>query len=299
MKIAITGSSGLVGSALTSKLSQNNHQIIRLVRSPPTAPDQIQWNPTGPMPPESLSKLNGIDTIIHLAGENIAGGRWTPSQMKKLYDSRVIATKYLVADILKLDQKPQTVIVASAIGYYGPHQSETITEESPNGTGFLADLCFHWEKETKPLAQNNIRTVNTRFGIILSPKGGALKKMLLPFKLGLGGPIGSGKQYYSWISLDDCVSAINFIIDNKNATGPINLTAPNPVTNHDFTKILGKALHRPTIFPMPAFAARLAFSPKLAQETIITGQNVIPRKLQSLNYQFQHPTLETALAHLL
>jgi len=305
MRIAITGSTGLIGSSLTAALSEHGHDVVPLVRyavSSPTSADvhqSIMWNPTGEMQEAELKRLEGTDAIVHLAGENIAGGRWTDARMKRIHDSRVVGTRNLVNSIMQMETKLKALICASAIGFYGPHGDESICEDDARGTGFLAELCEEWEREAKRLEECDVRVVNARFGIVLSPRGGALQKMLPPFKMGVGGIIGSGRQWYSWISLDDCVGALCMLIKNENASGPINLVAPHPETNRNFTKTLGKVLKRPTIFPMPTFAARLAFSRRMADETILSGAKVEPKRLAELGYEFQHPKLEEALRDLL
>lgn len=302
MRIAMTGSTGLIGSSLLAALSEGGHEVIRLVRSPTSISsadhESITWNPTGEMQEKELKRLDGTNAIVHLAGENIAGGRWTDARMKRIHDSRVIGTRNLVNSIMQMEMRPKAFICASAIGFYGPHGDETIGEDDARGTGFLAEVCEEWECETNRLEDCDVRVVNARFGIVLSPRGGALKKMLLPFKMGVGGIIGTGRQWYSWISLDDCVGALCMLIENEDASGPINLVAPRPETNRDFTKVLGKVLKRPTILPMPTFAARLAFSRKMADETILTGARAEPRRLTDLGYEFQHPELEEALRNM-
>jgi len=303
MRIALTGSTGLIGSSLLTALSEGGHDVVRLVRSPTTAnqhdDDSIEWTPTGEMQEGELKRLEGTDAIVHLAGENLGGGRWTDARMKRIYDSRVVGTRNLVNSIMRMETKPKAFICASAIGYYGPHGDETIRENDARGTGFLAELCEEWERETKRLEECDVRVVNARFGIVLSPRGGALRKMLLPFRMGGGGIIGTGRQWYSWISLDDCVGALHLLIEDENASGAFNLVAPHPETNREFTKTLGRVLKRPTIIPMPSFAARLAFSRRMADETILSGARVEAKRLTELGYEFQHPELEEALRQLL
>src|SRR5258706_14527043 len=257
MNILVSGSTGLVGSHLLRYLSSKGHQVKALVRHAPTNPSQIQWNPRqrGPAP----EALEDLGAVIHLAGESIASGRWTEARKRAIRDSRVLGTRLLLDAVTRLKRPPKVLISASAIGYYGDRGEEILKEESAPGTGFLSDVCVAWEAATSPASQKGIRVVNLRFGIILSPEGGALAQMLFPFKMGVGGNIGSGSQYMSWIALDDVLGVIAFALDTPALQGPLNTVAPAPVTNKEFTKTLGHVLGRPTILPLPAFAARLVF----------------------------------------
>ena len=295
MHIAITGASGLVGSTLVPLLTTGGHSVTRLVRREAKA-GEVTWNPKG----ESFdgSSLDGIDAIVHLAGENIAASRWNSRVKQRLRDSRIDATRMLCKGLARLSRPPKVLVCASAIGYYGDRGDEKLDEESQPGSGFLADLVKDWEAATRPAADAGIRVVNLRFGVILSPKDGALVKMLLPFKLGAGGRVGSGKQYWSWISIDDAAGAIHHAIMNEGLAGPVNAVAPNPATNLEFTKTLGRVLRRPTIMPMPAFAAKLALG-EMANELLLASSRVEPKRLQSSGYDFRQPTLEAALRHLL
>lgn len=297
MKILISGSSGLIGSVLVKSLTHQGHEIYRLVRSQSDeGPNAIYWNP---LHKEINSKyLEGFDTIIHLAGENIAGRRWTEKRKQLIRDSRVLGTRFLCQQLTALKKPPQTLLCASATGYYGDRGDQILDESSTVGAGFLASLCEEWERATEPTEKKGIRVVHLRFGVILSPKGGALKSMLLPFRLGLGGVVGDGQQYMSWIALDDVVSAISHIMKQEDLKGPINLTTPNPVTNETFTKTLGKILKRPTLLPFPAGIARLALG-EMAQELLLTSTRVLPKKLYASGYQFQFSNLEKTLKALL
>jgi uncharacterized protein (TIGR01777 family) len=296
MNIVVSGSHGLVGSSLLFYMISKGHQLKSLVRQTPTHPSQIYWNPPEQGPEPHL--LEGIDTVVHLAGEGIASGRWTESKKRAIRDSRVLGTRVLAETLASLTKPPKVFVCASAIGYYGDQGTDSLTEQSPIGQGFLAEVCKAWEAATAPMTQKGIRVVHLRFGIILSPKGGALAQMLLPFKMGVGGRLGSGSQYMSWIALDDALGAIAFALDTASVIGPVNVVAPNPVTNAEFTKTLGQVLHRPTVFPMPAFAARLAFG-EMADALLLSSTRVQPAALSQAGYHFQYPKLEDALQHLL
>ena len=291
MKIAIAGASGLVGSALIPILQSDGNQITRLVRSSPKA-GEIEWHPN--QDEVSTQSLQGFDVIINLAGENIAGGRWTDEQKRKIRDSRVNGTHLLSEAIAKMNSKPKAFICASATGIYGDRDDEVLDEQSESGGGFLAGVCREWEKATEPANKAGVRVVNLRFGPILARDGGMLSKLLTPFKMGMGGKVGSGKQHISWIALDDAVSAIKLAIDRQTIHGPLNVVSPNPVTNEEFTKTLGHVLNRPTALAIPAFAARLAFG-EMADEMLLASQKVMPKKLTSAGFQFQYPQLEAAM----
>jgi uncharacterized protein (TIGR01777 family) len=298
MKVLISGSTGLVGSELCSALTASGHEIARLVReSPQSRQPEVTWHPAkGEI---DLKGLEGFDGVVHLAGENIAGGRWTAAMKQRIRDSRVQGTRLLCESLAKLEHKPRVLVCASAIGVYGSRGDEVLDESSPPGGDlFLVDVCKAWESACEPALAAGIRVVNLRFGVILSPKGGALAKMLLPFKLGGGGAIGDGKQWMSWIALDDAAGAIQHCLATDSLSGPVNAVTPNPVTNHEYTKTLGKVLRRPTILPMPAFAARLAFG-QMADELLLSSARVLPGKLQSTSYHFRHSELESALRHML
>ena len=288
MKIAITGSTGLVGSALVPLLTAGGHQVLPLRRPG-------HWDPERGTIDKTV--LEGVDAVINLAGENIAAGRWTNAQKAKIRDSRVKGTKLISETIAKLERRPQVMVSASATGYYGDRGSEVLREDSPPGTGFLPDVCRQWEAATDPAARAGIRVVHVRTGLVLSGKGGALGKMLLPFKMGVGGVIGSGKQYWSWISLDDLCAAIAHSLE-ADLHGPVNAVSPAPVTNYEFTKALGRVLSRPTIFPLPGFAARIALG-EMAGELLLASARVEPARLQASRFTFKHRELEPALRYLL
>ncbi|MCI0603872.1 TIGR01777 family oxidoreductase [bacterium] len=294
MKIIISGSSGLVGSALVFNLISDGHQVFRLVRS--SKQDGIVWDPKQPFADRSV--LEGFDAVIHLAGESIAEGRWNEEKKRAIRESRVLGTRHLSDAIASLNSPPKVFVCASASGYYGDRGDEILREESPPGTGFLPDVCKEWEAATQSAADKGIRVVNTRFGIILSQKGGALPKMITPFKLGAGGRIGSGKQYWSWIDLDDVVGVIEHCVNNDALEGPVNTSTPNPVTNAVFTQTLARVLKRPAIFPVPAFAARAAFG-EMADALLFCSFRMQPAKLIASGYTFAYPDLESSLLHLL
>lgn len=298
MNILVSGSTGLVGTALIPLLTTQGHEVVRLVRSKSKSPskEMIHWNPEANY--IDAAGLEGLDAVVHLAGENIAGARWSASQKARIRDSRVNGTRLLCETLSQLAKPPTTLVCASAIGFYGDRGDELITETSAPGTSFLCDVCREWEAAAEPARQKGIRVVHARFGIILSPAGGALAKMLFPFKMGVGGVIGTGRQYMSWITLDDAVGAIAHALTTPTLSGPVNVVAPHPVTNHEFTKTMGKVLGRPTILPMPAFAARLAFG-EMANELLLGGANVKPVRLQESGYSFRFPELETGLRHVL
>lgn len=293
MKIAIAGASGLVGAAISPQLEADGHDIVRLVRNSPKA-GEIEWHPNrDSIEPE---KLEGFDTIINLAGESIAEGRWTEEKKKKIHDSRVNGTHLLSEAIAKLTNKPRVFLCASATGIYGDRGDETLDEQSESGGGFLAGVCREWEKATEPAHRAGVRVVNFRFGPILARAGGMLEKMLTPFKMGLGGKIGSGKQFISWVGIDDSVAAMKLALSDESIRGPLNVVSPTPVTNERFTRVLGEVLSRPTVMAMPAFAARLAFG-EMADEMLLVSQKVIPKKLQAAGFQFKFSDLEAALQH--
>ena len=296
MKILITGSTGLVGSALIPVLKSSGHQIVRLVRSKPKDASEVYWNPEqGTI---NAAELEGLDAVVHLAGENLAAGRWTDEKKKRIRESRVKGTRLLSETLAQLNEKPAVLVSASAVGFYGNRGDEILTEQSASGSDFLAEVCREWELATQAAAQAGIRVVNLRFGVIFSGEGGALKKMLTPFRLGVGGKLGSGRQHLSWIAIDDVVGAIEHALTNDSLRGAVNAVAPQAVTNREFTKTLGRVLSRPTIFPVPAFAARLAFG-EMADATLLSSQRVEPERLNEAGYTFKYPALEAALRHVL
>ena len=296
MKLLISGSHGLVGKALIKSLEAQGHEIFRLVRHPPDSDSQVEWSPDRYS--IALARLEGFDAVVHLAGESIASGRWSEEKKRKIRESRVKGTKLLSDALANLTRPPRSLISASAIGYYGNRGDEVLTETSAPGDDFLAGVCVDWEKATEHAAEKGIRVVNTRFGIILDSEGGALAKMLPPFRMGVGGRVGSGKQWMSWIALDDVVGGIEHVLANEGVRGPINFVAPNPVRNAEFTKTLGRVLSRPTILPIPAFGVRLAFG-EMADALLLSSQRVEPQRLNEAGYQFGYSALEAALRHAL
>ena len=295
MKIVISGASGLIGTQLVAKLSTSGHEVVRLVRRSPKS-GEIQWNPkSGTL---DAAALEGVDAVIHLSGAGIGDKRWTAGYRKEILDSRTTTTALLAKTIASLSRKPSVFLSGSAIGIYGARNDEQLTEVSTYGTGFLAEVCEQWEAAAKPAVDAGIRTVYLRTGIVLTPKGGALKKLLPLFKLGVGGKFGNGKQWQSWISIDDEIGAIEHLL-TANVSGAVNLTAPNPVTNAEFTKVLASVLKRPAIVPVPTFAPKILLGGELADALLFTGQRVIPAALNASGYMFKHTTLESAFRSLL
>ena len=296
MKVLISGSSGLVGKALAKSLTNDGHEVLRLVRRKPATAAEIEWHPNqGGLDAE---RLQGIDAVVHLAGESIASGRWTDEKKRAIRESRVKGTSLLAESLAQASTPPSVFISASAIGYYGNRGDELLTETSRHGDAFLAGVCIEWENATKPAVENGIRTVNARFGIILDENEGALAKMLTPFRMGIGGRVGDGRQWMSWVALDDVVNAAKFLITDTSTRGPVNFVSPSPVTNAEFTKTLGRVLSRPTFFPVPEFAARLAFG-EMADALLLASQRVKPAVLEEKGFKFGWPTLESALTHIL
>lgn len=293
MKIAITGASGLVGSALTESLKKDSHVVFPISRS--GGDGVVRWDPeAGTI---EADKLAGCDVIVNLAGEGIAQ-RWTREAKRRILDSRVKGTQLIAKTMAEMEPKPRALINASAIGIYGYKRKGVADEDSSFGDGFLADVCKQWEPQTALAENAGIRVVQVRIGIVLSPDGGALAKMLPPFKAGVGGPVGSGKQMTSWIALDDLVGIFRLTIENDSVSGPINAVAPNPVSNREFATELGKALGRPSLVPAPAIAVKLAFG-EMATETVLSDLEVKSHRLPELGFQFQYPTLPEALGELL
>ena len=301
MKILVTGSSGLVGTNLVSALARAGHTVCRLVRPQSVGGGDakegfaVAWNPaTGELGGAGV----GADAVVNLAGASIAGGRWTAERKVLLGTSRIDTTRALVGALAKMNARPSVLVSASAIGIYGDRGDETLSEDSKPGTDFLADLAKQWEAEALKAEALGIRVVLARFGIILAREGGALVKMLTPFKLGAGGRLGSGKQWMSWVTLEDVAAILRFAIENASVRGAINVVSPQPVENFEFTKILAKAVHRPAFFPAPAFALRLALG-EMAHALLLSSQRVTPQRMQQLGYRFLHPDLTSALAAVL
>ncbi len=293
-RILVSGVSGPIGAALLPSLNARGYQVTRLVRGAASGEGQIPWDPAQPLAPESVS---GFDAVIHLAGETVVG-RWTAAKKARIRDSRVLGTRNLAQALAQAPQRPRVLISASAVGYYGDRGEEILRENSPPGKGFLPEVCREWEAATQPAAAAGIRTAHLRIGVVLSPVGGALQKMLTPFKMGVGGNMGNGRQWWSWIDVEDLVGAIHHILKSDRLEGPVNVVAPKPVTNAEFTKTLASVLSRPAIFPMPAFAARLAFG-QMADELLLASQRVEPAKLMASGYPFQRSDLRQALESIL
>jgi uncharacterized protein len=298
-RVLVSGVSGPIGTALLLSLAASGAVIARLVRRPFDSNrgeriEIIPWDPAGPIDPAAVSRF---DAVIHLAGESIVG-RWTAEKKAKIRDSRVVGTRHLAAALARAEVKPQVFLSSSAIGFYGDRGDEVLNEESAPGSGFLPEVCREWEAATQPAAAAGIRTVRVRTGVVLSPKGGALGKMLTPFQLGVGGRIGSGRQWMSWIDVQDWVGALHHILKTDLLQGPVNMVAPKPVTNAEFTKTLAGVLHRPAIFPMPSFVVKLAFG-EMGETVLLGSQRVEPAQLVTSGYPFRFPTLAASLANTL
>jgi len=293
MKILVSGSSGLIGTATTTALKSDGHNVVHLIRPGRAANSgDVQWDPMRAT--VDVAGLEGVDVVIHLSGAGIADGRWTEERKQLLRSSRIDTTRVLVDSLSRLKQKPKVLIVASAIGYYGSRGDEILTESSTNGTDFLALVCRDWEAEASRAAATGVRTILLRTGIVLSGKGGALPKMLTPFKLGVGGRLGSGQQWMSWIAIEDVVGIIRYAIANEQVSGPVNVVAPNPVRNEEFTRLLAGMLHRPAIFPAPAFVLRLAMG-EMADAVLLGSDRVKPDRMLAAGYKFRFEILEPAL----
>ncbi len=294
--IAITGASGLIGTALAHHLATRGHRVVRFTRQGSSGADSIAWNPkTGTIEAE---KLRGVDAVVHLAGAGIGDKRWTAEYKREILESRTKSTALLATTMADLADGPKILLSGSAIGIYGESETTSFTEESAAGTGFLADVCVQWEAATAPAENAGVRVAHLRTGIVLSRKGGALKKLLPLFKLGAGGRMGSGRQWQSWISIDDEISAIEHLLAS-NVSGAVNLTAPQPVTQAEFTKTLARVLKRPSLLPVPTFGPKLLLGSELADALLFTGQKVLPTVLERDGFVFAHSDLESALRHLL
>lgn len=295
MRILVSGASGLIGGALVEHFAYKGHDMLRLVRKVmPKRVNQVTWDPvTGHIDHRGLE---GLDAIVHLAGENIAG-RWKPEKKDRIRNSRVHGTEFLANNLQVLAQPPKTLLCASAVGYYGNRGNEVLTESSEPGEDFLAQVCREWEAATQPAQAAGIRVVNLRFGHVLSAKGGLLKKMLLPYKLGLGGILGTGRQYMSWIAMDDLLNIVTFLLAHDKLVGPVNVVSPTPVTNREFTHALAAALRRPALMRVPYFALRASLG-ELAG-AVVASTRAIPEKLTTAGYNFKYPTIDAALHHIL
>jgi len=294
-RVLVTGVSGPIGAALLPYLESQGARIVRLVRGPARGPDQISWDPLRPLDPAVVS---GFEAVINLAGESVTG-RWTAAKKKAIRESRVLGTTHLATALARTPLRPRLFLCASAIGFFGNRGDEVLTEASVSGEGFLPEVCREWEAASWIAADGGIRTVNIRFGLVLSPKGGALGKMLMPFKLGVGGRIGSGQQWWSWVHIDDIVGAVHHALQSNALSGPFNMVAPNPARNVEFTEVLASILHRPAVFPVPPLALRLAFGKMAAAELFLSSERVMPAKLQETGYAFRFPNLRPALEELL
>jgi uncharacterized protein len=299
MRILITGASGLIGTALAGRLAADGHEILHASRSAPKDARHVRWDAETGFAGDDLARLEGLDAVVHLAGESIGGGlRWSEEKKRAIRDSRVEGTRRLVADLARLTSKPGAFVASSAIGFYGNRGDELLDEMSGAGDTFLAETCKAWETESRRAEDVGIRTALIRTGIVLSKNGGALATMLTPFKMGVGGVIGSGKQWMSWIALDDIVRIYEQAIINDDMRGAYNATAPNPVTNAEFTSALGKELYRPTILPLPEFAVNLIFG-EMGDALLLDSTRVVPKRLSDGKFEFLYPDLPAALRHAL
>lgn len=294
LRIAITGASGLVGSRLVAFLRAGGHEVVRLVRGPAEAPDEAHWDPmAGEI---DAAALEGLDAVVHLAGASIAGGLWTRKRKVAIRDSRIFGTHLLAKTLAELERPPAVLVSTSAVGYYGSRGDEALNEASAPGEGFLAGVVQGWEDAATPAARAGIRVAHPRFGVVLAGEGGMLPLISLPFRLGVGGPLGTGRQYFSWIALDDLIGILWAAITDPGLEGPVNAVAPQETTNAEFTETLARVLHRPAFFRVPASVARLAAG-QLADEVILTSQRVVPARLEDAGFQYAYPTLERALRH--
>ncbi len=294
MRILVTGATGVIGSALLPMLTTQGHETVTLSRS--ARPGSYHWNPADGV--LDAAALEGADAVVHLSGSNIASGRWTDARRKEILDSRVKGTRLLVDALSRLERRPEVFLSASAIGYYGDRGDEVVAEDAPAGSGFLADVCRQWEGEAARAAEAGLRTVMVRTGVVLTPAGGALAKVLPVFRAGLGGAVGGGRQWMSWVSIDDLLGIILFCLFNRKVSGPVNAVAPEPTTNGEFASTLGSVLGRPTVAPVPAAVLKLMYG-TMAEETVLASTRVAPRRLLEAGYAFRHSRLEPALRHVL
>jgi uncharacterized protein (TIGR01777 family) len=293
--IVVSGASGLIGSALVPELERLGHRVVRLVRREPHGPNEVRWIPSAHLFDER--QLASVDIVVNLVGETIAQ-RWTTASRRRIRDSRIAGTDALVTAIGKTPKRGMTLINASAIGYYGDRGDDPLDEKDPAGRGFLAEICRQWESAAKVATRYGARVVTMRTGLVLSPRGGALAAMLTPFRLGVGGRLGNGRQWMSWIAIDDLVRGIAWLIEHPEIAGPVNMTAPNPVTNSDFTRALGKAIHRPAVLAVPRIALQAVYG-EMAEETLLASQRAVPRVLLASGFTFNSPTIDEALAKTL
>ncbi|HEY8479035.1 MAG TPA: TIGR01777 family oxidoreductase [Spirillospora sp.] len=292
MKVTVTGSSGLIGSALVRSLREDGHEVVRLIRREPTRPDEARWSPADGC--VEAAALEGADAVVHLAGAGIGDRPWTKAYKRRIRDSRVVGTRTIAEAIAAAGGRPRVLVSGSAVGYYGDTGGHEVDEDAPRGRGFLAELVDDWEAAAAPAREAGVRVVHPRTGVVLTREGGMLGRTLPLFRLGLGGRLGTGGQWISWISLADQVAALRFLIDHE-IDGPVNLTAPNPVTNAEYTRALGRALGRPTRLAVPAFALRAVLR-EFADEGPLVSQRVLPRRLEKAGFRFEHETVEDALA---
>jgi len=294
MKVLITGATGLVGTALQKSLREQGHALLLASRNEPKNAEQIQWSIENGF--SESERLEGVDAVVHLAGESVSGLRWTDEKKKAIRDSRVRGTRNVVNALSKLKDRPKVLVAASAIGFYGERADEELTESSAAGDTFLAEVSREWEGEARRAEDAGIRTVLLRTGIVLSKNGGALGTMLLPFKFGVGGVVGSGQQWMSWISMDDHVAVINYAMQNENIRGAVNSVSPNPVTNEEFTKAMGDVLYRPTFLPLPEFVVSMALG-EMGDALLLTSERVVPKRLLDAGFEFKYPEIRRALEH--
>ena len=294
-RFLISGASGMLGLALSRALIQRPATLIQLVRRVPAGKGELRWDPAAPSPVSQPQALEGLEAAIHLSGANLAARRWTPQYLREVTSSRVDSTRALATMLAGLKAPPRSLLVASAVGIYGDRGDQVLDESSAPGSGFLADLCRAWESAAAPAVEAGIRVAHLRFGVVLDRRAGALARMLPLFRLGLGGRLGSGKQWMSWIGLPDLVAAALFVVDTPSLTGPVNLTSPEPVTNAEFTRALSRRLHRPAVLPAPAFALRIGLG-RMADEALLASTRAVPRKLLDAGFQFAHASIEDALA---
>jgi uncharacterized protein (TIGR01777 family) len=295
--VLVSGAHGLIGSALIPRLRADGHRVVRLVRGAPEGSDDVRWDPEAGR--IDAAGIEGVDAVVHLAGAGIGDKKWTPARKQLILESRTQGTDLLARTLAGLTRPPRVLLSGSAVGYYGNRGAEELTEASAPGDDFPARVCVAWETATTPAEEAGIRVVHLRTGIVLAAHGGALQRMLLPFKLGLGGRMGSGEQYMSWIALDDHVGAMRHLLTADSVSGAANLSAPNPATNAEFTRALGAALHRPTALPTPLLPLKAVYGAELVEHLLVNGQRVLPRVLEQSGYEFAHPELDDALRAVL